>query len=73
VLHYIPERRYDGIDTIEDVIPLYNVSLSVKLPKAPVKAYLAPSMAPIPVSTEGDFTTVVIPEIKGHAMVVFEN
>ncbi len=72
VLHYIPERRYDGIDTIEDIIPLYNISLKVKLPKKPDKAYLAPSGKALSVATEGEYTTVVIPEVTGHEMVVFE-
>lgn len=33
LLHYIPERRSQEIDIIEDVIPLYNVKISIRLPR----------------------------------------
>ena len=33
ILHYIPERRCESIDIIEDVIPLYNVDLKIMLDK----------------------------------------
>ena len=72
ILHYIPERRYDGIDTIEDVIPIYQVNLKVKLPKRPVRVYLAPSQKDLPFNTDGEFTEVVVPQVVGHEMVVFE-
>ena len=72
VLHYIPERRYEGIDTIEDVIPLYNISLKTRLPKKPSRVYLAPSNKELAFKTDGEHTEVVIPEIVGHEMVVFE-
>ena len=29
-MHYIPERRGEDFDVIEDAIPLYDVKLSVK-------------------------------------------
>ncbi|MEO1237199.1 MAG: alpha-amylase family protein, partial [Planctomycetota bacterium] len=32
--HYIPERRGDAFDTVEDVIPLHDLSLTVRPPKA---------------------------------------
>ena len=31
VLHYIPERRGEQFDTIEDVIPLHNVGISIRM------------------------------------------
>ena len=33
ILHYIPERRFESVDTIEDVIPLYNIELKIMLPE----------------------------------------
>ena len=33
LLHYIPERRSQDIDIIEDVIPLYDVKVSIKVPE----------------------------------------
>ena len=73
ILHYIPERRYKLIDTIEDVIPLYNIELKVKLPKAPAKVYCAPSMEELDFSYDGKYAKLIVPEVKGHQMVVFEH
>lgn len=72
ILHYIPERRTDAFDTIEDVIPLYNVNLSLKLPKIVTGAYLAPSREKLEVKTDGKHVSVTIPEVHGHQMVVLE-
>ena len=72
LLHYIPERRYEGIDTIEEVIPLYNVQLAVRLQQAPTNAYLAPSQEPLQVDYAGGYASVTVPKVDGHAMVVFE-
>ncbi|MBC7239318.1 MAG: beta-galactosidase, partial [Chloroflexi bacterium] len=35
LLHYIPERRGLEFDTVEDVIPLYNVALAFRTAQAP--------------------------------------
>ncbi len=72
IRHYIPERRCNIIDTIEDVIPLYNIDLKIKLPKAPAKVYCAPSMQELDFDYEQNYVKVVVPEVKGHQMVVFE-
>ena len=72
ILHYIPERRYKTIDTIEDIIPLYNIEIKIKLPKAPEKVYCAPSLEELDFSYDGEYAKVIVPEIKGHQMVIFE-
>lgn len=72
VLHYIPERRSEAIDIIEDVIPLFNVAMKVRLPEKPERVYLAPSCETLEFTYEDGYAAVVIPEIRGHAMVVFE-
>jgi len=72
LLHYIPEQRYREIQTIEDVIPLYNVALTVRLQAEPRRAYLAPEGTELPVTWSGGQARVTVPEVRGHAMVVFE-
>lgn len=72
ILHYIPERRAKEIEIIEDVIPLYNMELKVKLPLKPVKVYCAPSGQVLDFILEGDYVKVTVPEVIGHQMVVFE-
>ncbi|MCS6830163.1 MAG: beta-galactosidase trimerization domain-containing protein [Armatimonadota bacterium] len=71
LLHYIPERRTLAADYLEDVIPLYNVSLRLRT-GAPKRAYLAPQREEIPFQTEGEYLCVTVPEVCGHQMVVLE-
>jgi len=71
VLHYIPERRSAEIDTIEEAIPLYNVKLALRGHGAQ-EVHLAPSRTPLKCEQSGGYLHVTIPEVRGHAMVVFE-
>ena len=71
VLHYIPERRHPGFDVIEDVIPLHDVTVSVRA-VAPKEAYLAPGREPLAVTREGEYVRFTIPVVRGYAMAVLE-
>jgi hypothetical protein len=72
LLHYIPEQRYREIQTVEDVIPLYNVDLAVRLEEPPRRAYLAPGGIELPLTLEDGRACVTVPGVVGHQMVVFE-
>jgi hypothetical protein len=72
VLHYTPERRTDRIDLIEDIVPLFDVPMSLKLDRAPKKVYAAPTGTPIPFEYLAGRVNLRVPEVHGHAMVVFE-
>ena len=73
VLHYIPEGRSKETDVIEDVIPLYQVELDVKLSGAVRRVYLAPTGEELTFESSGEGRIrTVVPEVRGHAMVVFE-
>ena len=68
VLHYIPERRGQDFDVIEDVIPLYNVPVSLNI-EQPVK-----SITLVPAGTTLEFEQkdrieFTVPEVSGHQMV----
>jgi hypothetical protein len=71
LLHYIPERRSQEIDTIEDVIPLYNVKISIRLPK--IKSVICvPEQGPLPYQQEEGRVEFVLPQLAGHQMIVLE-
>ncbi len=72
VLHYIPERRYKASDTIEDVIPLYNVEIDLAVSQEYDKAQLVPDRMPLETSRWNGRLRFVIPEVRGHAMVSIE-
>lgn len=72
ILHYIPERRCEEIDIIEDVIPLYNVEVKVKLSSKPERVYCAPKGEELDFEYTNGYVKVVVPRVEGHEMVVFE-
>jgi len=73
LLHYIPERRVDGLDIVEDTIPLYNLRVSVHTGDwSPAKVYLAPGAIPVEFEPEGEYISCLIPRLDGHGMLVLE-
>lgn len=70
LLHYIPERRSQDIDIIEDVIPLYDVKLSLNTPQPVASVRLVPEGDTLPFEVAADGRTeLVVPRINGHQMV----
>jgi hypothetical protein len=71
-LHYIPMKRCRTVEIIEDVIPLYNVAVQVRMGKKPAKVYTAPEGVPLGYTYEKDYVSCTVPEVRGHQMLVFE-
>jgi hypothetical protein len=69
VLHYVPERRTDTIDVIEDVLPIFQIETSVHLPQAIRNVTLVPEGKPLPFAEKGGRIEFVVPEINGHQMI----
>lgn len=72
LLYYAAERRTPDLDLIEDVVPLFDVPVSLKLDRAPKKVYLAPENRALEFTYTDGRADVRVPEIRGHAMIVFE-
>jgi hypothetical protein len=71
VLHYIPERRAMEFDIIEDVIPLYNLRMSV-LPRRKVSSVtLVPQNKAIPFKVNNQRIEFDLKEVIGHQMIAF--
>ncbi len=69
LLHYIPERRGQDFDVVEDVIPLYNVELSLRLPAPVSTVRCVPAGETLPHATEDGRVAFTVPAIEGHQMV----
>ncbi len=80
VLHYVPERRtrsglsgWDGeIDIIEDVLPLHDVEVRVRVAGHPRRAVLAPQEAPLDFAYADGYATVVLKRVEGYQAFVLE-
>ena len=71
ILHYIPERKTDGYDVVEEVLPIYNVPLSLQTDRKVVQVYSAPSGRELPFTHADGRVDVTVPEVNGHQLVVF--
>jgi len=73
LLQYCPERRGKDLDLIEDVVPLYNIEISVRLDARPSRVY---RVTPEPEEIVFDYArgrvNLTVSKIRGHEMVVFE-
>ena len=69
LLHYIPERRGADFDVIEDVIPVYDVKLSVKVPGKVRDVVLVPEQSPLKFKQKDDRIEFTVKELVGHQMI----
>lgn len=69
LLHYIPERRTETIDIIEDIIPLYNIDVKLLTDKNVKSVKLVPENKEIEFTKKDSSISFRVPEIKGHQMV----
>ncbi len=72
ILHYCPQRRTQKLDLLEEIVPLFDVPLSVKLPSKPTRVYLAPEKMALPFEYLRGRVNLRVPRVEGHAMLVFE-
>jgi hypothetical protein len=69
LLNYIPERRGNDFDTVEDVLPVRGISLSLNVPDKISKVTLVPQGEVLNFRENGGRLAFDLPEIKGHQMV----
>jgi hypothetical protein len=72
LLHYIPERRGQEFDVLEDVIPLFDVRVSVKAPRTIARVISVPDghvLDHTPVDGRVEFT---LPRLDGHQMIALQ-
>lgn len=78
LLHYIPERRGQDFDVIEDVIPLFNIQLLVRVPRNIREATLVPDGKSIPFKQADTFkqadnsVELTLQKLSGHQMICLE-
>lgn len=72
LLYAAPVKRGDGVEVIEDLIPLRNVSVEVAAPEKVADVYLAPSGEKLPFVQEEGVVRYTVPEFTSHAMVVLQ-
>jgi hypothetical protein len=72
VLGYCPIRRTQHLDIVEDPAVVPKLPLSVRLAHAPRRVSLQPQGDRLDFTYHQGRAEVVIPELRGHTLVVFE-
>jgi hypothetical protein len=70
-LQFVADRRTQILDIVEDVVPLHDVPVSLRVSQ-PRKVYLAPSGQELQFTFAGGRVSVTVPRIEGHQMLVVE-
>jgi len=72
LLHYIPERRGQAFDTVEDVISLYNLDLYLRIANKVGAVKLVPQQEDLTYIQENGRVSFQLPKLEGHQMVAIE-
>ena len=68
LLHYIPIRRSRQIDIIEDVIPIFDVPVSVRADREIQSVRMQPGGQELAFERDGGRVSFTVPRINGHEM-----
>jgi hypothetical protein len=72
LVNYQPNRRGGHVEVIEEVVPMRDVKVGLRLSNAPTAVYTAPDRKPLQADYYEGVATVTVPEVREHGMVVFE-
>ena len=69
LLYYVPERRCEQFDIVEDVVPLYGLETSVRVGHPVQRVRCVPQGEELTFEMDGDRATFVVPVVRGHQMI----
>lgn len=72
LLGYAPVRRTPNLDIVEEASLVRDLPLALRLPTAPKNVMLQPAGQAIPFKYNKGYAELVLPELNGHEMIVFE-
>jgi hypothetical protein len=72
LLYAQPAKRGQGVEVIEDIVPLFQVGVSLRRARRPRRVLLEPQGRELAFTYEQGRVSVVVPELELHQMVVFE-
>lgn len=70
LLYATPVKRGSGIEVIEDIVPIYNIDVTVRTDKYVKKVYLAPQMKEILFEQKDGSVSYTVEKVDNHQMVV---
>jgi hypothetical protein len=71
LIHALPQRRGPAIDIVEDVLPLTDVRVGLRLERPAATAKLVPSGEPLPIEVVDGVAWATVPRVEGYQVVAF--
>ena len=72
LLYAVPVKRGNGIEIIEDIVPLYGIQCALRTDKTIRRVYLAPQMEEIPFTQENGIVRYILEKLENHQMIVLD-
>lgn len=72
MVYAIPKVRGRNIEIIEDIPPVLDTTVTVKVDKKPSRVYLAPSMDALPFTYESGAVTYTVPKFECSTLAIIE-
>ncbi|MCL2707853.1 MAG: hypothetical protein FWF03_01925, partial [Defluviitaleaceae bacterium] len=69
LLYASPVARGNGIQVIEDIVPIYDVNVSVSAPNVIKGAKLVPQNVPVSLERAGKAVKFIVPRLECHQMI----
>jgi hypothetical protein len=69
LLNYVPQRRSNLLDVLEDVIPLHDVHLSIRVDRQPYAVRLVPEDRELPWQWQDGYVEFIVPTLSGYQIV----
>jgi hypothetical protein len=70
LLSFNPERRADGLDIVEDPLPIVDMPIAVKTDKEPRRVFLAPNERNLLFEYRNGYVHTKVTVLDGHALLV---
>lgn len=72
LLHYVAERKCATLDIIDNMLPLYQLSITMTVPRNVQRVALVPEDETIPFTQTENQLNFTVPEICGHRLLAIE-
>jgi len=72
LLHYVHQRRGQGLDVIEDVLPLHDVEVSIRAECRPQAVELVPEHQAVEWDWQDGYVRLRVPRVNGYQIVRLE-
>jgi hypothetical protein len=69
ILHYVHQRRGNGLDIVEDVLPLHDVTISIRAEQPPTEVRFVPEGAAADWEWDEGYVRISIPRVDGYRIV----